>query len=59
MLYAKVISVVFVVFTSMNLFDFYLYMLAMYGLCLQIYHAEYILNYICYCILLIFGYVKG
>ena len=34
MLYAKVLSVVFVVFNSMVLFDFYLYILAMYGLCL-------------------------
>ena len=47
MLYAKVLSVVFVVFNSMVLFDFYLYMLAMYRLCLQIYFAEYILSYIC------------
>ena len=41
------------------LFDFYLYMLAMYGLCLKIYYAEYILSYICCCILLIFGCVRA
>ena len=46
MLYAKVLSVVFVVFNSMVLFDFYLHMLAMYGLCLQrVYFELYLLLY--------------